>query len=306
MNPRLLAALAAAMLAIGVVVGAAIGPAPTASFAVGRLATLLPVLRDALSRPSATGAQQQASASAATSEVETSGGASKRRRKRHRHSSEAEAAITPSTSETSGTETTKPAATAPASGETKKSAAALPPVTKVWLIELAGSSFAEAAAQPAAGAYIDSQAVPSGTLLGGWSAIDASAFAGDAALIASSPPQLLDTIVQPACQEGAAGAACAPNTPGAVAAAGEFLKASLPTITSTAAYRENGLVVVTFASVVNATATGLPAGAATATLTSQPPVGVLLISPFATAGAKSSAAFDPTAPTHSLQKLLRR
>ena len=37
----------------------------------------------------------------------------------------------------------------------------------------------------------------------------------------------------------------------------------MPTITATGAYREHGLIVVTFASVASATATGLPAGATT-------------------------------------------
>ena len=46
--------------------------------------------------------------------------------------------------------------------------------------------------------------------------------------------------------------------------------------------------------------------ATSATLTSQPPVGALLISPFVAAGASSSVAFDATAPAQSLEKLLRR
>ncbi len=77
----------------------------------------------------------------------------------------------------------------------------------------------------------------------------------------------------------------------------------MPTITATAAFRESGLIVVTFASVGSATATGLPAGATTA---STPPAGVLLISPFAAVGARSSATFNPTSPKQSLEKLLRR
>ena len=100
-------------------------------------------------------------------------------------------------------------------------------------------------------------------------------------------------------------ASCA-TEPGALTAADEFLQTTLPTITSSADFRENGLIVVTFASVGLATATGLPAGAATATLTSQPPAGVLLISPFAKVGAHSSATFNPTSPKQSLEKLLRR
>jgi hypothetical protein len=65
-------------------------------------------------------------------------------------------------------------------------------------------------------------------------------------------------------------------------------------------------VVITFASIAVPTASGLPAGAANATLTSQPPSGVLLISPFVATGAKSTVAFDPTSPRQTLEKLLRR
>ncbi len=64
--------------------------------------------------------------------------------------------------------------------------------------------------------------------------------------------------------------------------------------------------MVTFASIASATATGLPAGGATATLTAKPPAGVLLISPFVAVGAHSSTAFNPTSPMQSLEKLLRR
>jgi hypothetical protein len=110
--------------------------------------------------------------------------------------------------------------------------------------------------------------------------------------------------VQPPCPEGAGGAACAAETPGQLTAADEFLKATLTQITATPAYREHGLVVVTFASVGVATQAGLPAGASSATLTSQPPAGVVLLSPFARAGARSSASFNPTSPRQSLEKLL--
>jgi hypothetical protein len=176
----------------------------------------------------------------------------------------------------------------------------------VWLIQLGGATFASVAALPAAAPYIDTQAIPAGTLLSGWSGPEGAAFASESALLASSSPQLLDTIAQPPCPEGAAGAACAAETPGAIAAADQFLQATVPTITSTAAFRESGLIVVTFAAIGSATATGLPAGASTATLTSQPPAGVLLISPFAAVGVKSAAAFDPTSPKQSIEKLLRR
>lgn len=282
------------MLAIGVAVGAAIGPAPSASFAVGQLAPLLPSLVGSATKAPATAqppaaTPQPTPAAASVSSATPAAGA---------QGSTSAATSSPATSET-----TAPSSTTPTS---KAKTTAIAPVTHVWLIKLSGSGFSEASAQASAAPYITGQAIPAGTLLSSWTGLEASAFAGEAALLAEPAPQLLDTIVQPPCPEGAAVTACAAGSPGAITAADEFLKAVVPTITSTGAYRENGLIVVTFATIASATATGLPTGASTATLTSQPPAGVLLISPFATAGAKSSAAFDPTSPKQSLEKLLRR
>jgi hypothetical protein len=293
------------MLGVGVAVGAAIGPAPTPSQA----ASNLPLLLETLARSAAA---REAQAPAASVRPEALAPEAIRTRKRHRRKrkdSSAEEA-TSAASTPAASETTTPTTTTPKHTATTK-ATQLGAVTHVWLIELAGTSFTAASTQPAAAPYIDTQAIAAGTLLGGWSGLDGSAFANDAALLASEPPQLLDTIVQPPCPaespegEGAAGASCATEA-GALSTADEFLKTTVPTITSTAAFRENGLIVVTFASVGSATATSLPGGAATATLTSQPPAGVLLISPFVAVGAKSSATFDPTSPKRSLEKLLRR
>ncbi len=296
-SARVTAALAAAMLGIGVAVGAAIGPAPAPSQA----SPSLPLLIASLARGAAERAAQ-ATAAAVQPPAITAEATPRRKRRKHKAASAEEASSATSTGSTTETETTTPTSTKPKS--TKK-ASAPPPITHVWLIELAGTSFAAAAAQPTAAPYIDTQAVPAGTLLGGWSALDGGAFANETALLASEPPQLLDTIVQPPCPEGAAGASCATEA-GALSAADEFLKATVPTITSSADFRESGLIVVTFASIGNATATGLPAGAATATLTTQPPAGVLLISPFASVGAKPTTTFNPTSPKQSLEKLLRR
>jgi hypothetical protein len=294
-SARVTAALAAATLGIGVAVGAAIGPAPTPSQA----SPSLPLLIASLARGAAARAAQ-ATAASVQPPASTAEATPRRKRRKHKHASAEEASSAATT--TSGSETTTPTSTKPKS--TKKSST-LPPITHVWLIELAGTSFAAAAAQPTAAPYIDTQAVAAGTLLSGWSALDGGAFANETALLASEPPQLLDTIVEPACPEGAAGASCTTDA-GALTAADEFLKTTVPTITSAAAFRESGLIVVTFASIGNATATGLPAGAATATLTTQPPAGVLLISPFASVGAKPSTTFNPTSPKQSLEKLLRR
>jgi len=289
------------MLVLGVAVGAAIGPAPETSLAGERIPLLLPAIAGgggahttatstaAVQPPPVTPQPTPAASSA-------SAGASSVATKTSKAAPSGAAAPAPAPS----------AAKTPTKGTPKSGTqATLPPVTSVWLITLSGSNFAQALAQTAAAPYIDSQLIPAGTLLSGWSSLDASSFASEAGLLGGEPPQTLDSIVQPPCPEGAAGAACAPETAGALTAADEFLKATLPAITASAAYRAHGLVVITFGSVGNATASSLPAGASTATLSTEPPVGVLLLSPFARAGARPTSAFNPTSPKQSLSGLLR-
>jgi hypothetical protein len=298
---RATAVLAGVMLAVGVAVGAAIGPAPDSSLAgASRVPLLLPALTALAGSGghSSTVKPPPASAQATPAPATTPGPG-------------AAASATPtSSSATSPSSSSTPQASkpsTPAPTPAAKPQAALPPVTNVWLIELSGTSFAGALAQPAAAPYIAGQAVPAGALLSNWSAIDAGAFASEAALLAGTPPQLVHTIVQPPCPEGAAGAQCAAGTPGELTAADEFLKATVPTITQSVAYRTKGLVVVTFATIASASATELPSGAASATLTSEPPAGALLISPFASAGTRpSTTSFNPTSPRKSLETLLHQ
>jgi len=305
-STRVAAALAAGMLALGVAVGAAIGPAPETSLAGERIPLLLPAIAalaggGAHTTGTTTAAVQpppvtpQPTPAATTSASTAGAGSSSAATKTSKTTPSA--ATTPAPAPSAAK---TPAKSAPKSG----TQATLPPVTSVWLITLSGSTFAQALAQTAAAPYIDSQLVPAGTLLGGWSSLQGSAFASEAALLSGEPPQTLDSIVQPPCPEGAAGAACAPESAGALSTADEFLKATLPAITASAAYREHGLVVITFGSVGNATASSLPAGSATATLSSEPPVGVLLLSPFARAGTRPTTPFNPTSPKQSLAGLL--
>jgi hypothetical protein len=294
---RATAVLAGVMLAIGVAVGAAIGPAPDSSLAG---ASRVPLLLPALTALAGSGGHSSAvkpppaSAQATPAPATTSSAGS------------AASATPTSSSATSPSSSSAPQESKPAPTPAAKPQAALPPVTNVWLVELSGTSFAGALAQPAAAPYIAGQAVPAGALLSSWSAIDGSAFASEAALLAGTPPQLVHTIVQPPCPEGAAGAQCAAGTPGELTAADEFLKATVPTITQSVAYRTKGLIVVTFATIASASAAELPTGAASATLTSEPPAGVLLISPFASAGSRPTTSFNPTSPRKSLEKLLQQ
>jgi hypothetical protein len=293
------------MLGLGIAVGAAIGPAPETSLAgSAEVVQKLPALIAAVvaSRP----AQTPSSTTATVAPPAITP-----------HPTPAATAGTPASATSTPAASTTP--TTSAEGESKKTsttptktstgASKLPPITNVWLIQLSGASFSEALASPTATPYISGQLIPKGTFLTSWSALSGGAFASDAALaekaasVGGTPP-ILHSIVQPPCPEGAGGATCAAGTPGALTAADEFLKATIATITATTTYSEHGLVVVTFATVADPTAAELPAGSSSATLTSQPPAGVVLLSPFAKAGAKPTTRFNPTSPKQSLEKLL--
>jgi hypothetical protein len=298
---RLTAALAAAMLAIGAAVGAAIGPAPSPSFAGS---TPLPLLIGSLTAQppaplagsAAPAREAKASAPVALSSATAAPAAP------------APEAQTPSPAPAATPEAASPTAgTAPATGQAEgPPKSPLAPVGDVWLIELSDATFASALASPSAAPYITGQAVPAGTLLTSWSALSADAFAAEVALSGGVTPQLVNTIVQPPCPEGTPPVPCAPGTPGALTAADEFLKETVPTITGTPAYREHGMIVITFASITAGAAAGLPAGSTAAAFTATPPAGALLLSPFAAAGTRSAVTYEPTSPRTSIDRLLRR
>jgi hypothetical protein len=294
------AVLATVMLGAGIAVGAAIGPAPEASLAGrGDVAQKLPTLIAAAAArgasqtptaaPAATPAPAEVTPQTTPAPLTTSAGAAPAQ------------ATTPAPAPTQ--------TPAPTSKTTKPGRASnVPPITSVWLIQLSGVSFAEALSNGAAAPSITGELLPKGTYLPAWSALSASGFANDAALVEhrsslGATPPLLHSIVQPPCPEASA-ATCGAGTPGGLAAADAFLKATLATITQTTTYSEHGLVVVTFATVSDPVGAELPPGASPATLASQPPAGAVLLSSFAKAGARSSVAFDPTSPKQSLEKLL--
>jgi hypothetical protein len=302
------AVLAAVMLAIGIAVGAAIGPTPETSLAGDTgIAQKLPALIASVIASNRSQAAAQPTTATTSPPAITP-------------QATPAAAATPTVASTTSAPAPATTQTTPAEGKSKNTSSTptkstaggapnVPPITSVWLIELAGVSFAEALASPTAAPYITGELIPKGTLLSDWSALSASAFAGDAALVehkasVGGAPPVLHSIVQPPCPEGAAGAACVAGTPGALSSADAFLKATIATITATTTYSEHGLVVVTFATVADPAASELPAGSSSATLTSQPPAGAVLLSPFAKAGARSSIKFNPASPTQSLEKLL--
>jgi hypothetical protein len=286
------------MLALGIGIGAAIGPTPGASQAsAGAIvgSVVVPYLNEVQAARLASAAQTQTTSTPAPTPTH------RRRRRRRKGSAGVSTATSTTTSTTTSTSTS-----------TSTPAATLPPITSVWLIELSGSTFTEALAQPAAAPNIDAKIIPSGSLMSGWPAIDGSAFAGEAALLAAqgagseATTPTLQTITEPLCPEGAAGASCAAGTAGALAAADSFLESTLAVITASPAYSAHGLIVVTFGSLGAGSAAGLPTGSQTATLISKPPAGVLLISPFAHAGTRPATTFNPTSPRQSLEQLLQR
>jgi hypothetical protein len=156
--------LAAVMLGAGILLGAAIGPAPDASFAGGPSAfmTRVPLLIAAIEARNA----QAAAATAATPASEppavepqatpTPAPASK---------APAKAAESPPAEESKES--------SPSEGSKKPKKATLPAITNVWLIQLAGNGFEAAESQASAAPYIDTQLIPSSTFLSGWSAIQA-------------------------------------------------------------------------------------------------------------------------------------
>jgi hypothetical protein len=305
---RLSAALAAATLGIGAAVGAALGPGPESSLAgdgASALAQRLPLLIAAIDARAHSSATTPTSSEPPVVAPEATPAAAAPARQATKPASGTGSSASKGTGTGSESESAPSSSGGSGGGSTRKK---LPAVTSVWLIELSGPSFAAALAQPSAAPYIDGQAVPAGALLSTWSALSGSALANDAALAEppapGAPPPLLHSIVQPPCPEGAAGASCAPETPGQLSAADTFLKETLATITATPAYKEHGLVVITFATVAVPTQAGLPAASSSATLTSQPPAGVLLMSPFVRAGSRPTTALNPTSPRQSLEALL--
>ncbi len=210
--PRVTAILAAAMLAVGMAVGAAVGPSPSSSLAG---TADLPLLLRTLSALAAAG---RAASAARRRRRPPRPPPSKPARPRPPARRPPPGPARPRKAPRHQAHRRRPAhrRRRRAPGGRADRQKALPAATSVWLIELSGEGFTAAEAQASAAPYITGQAIPSGTLLSSWSTLDAGALASEAALLSGEPPQTLETIVQPPCPEGAAGASCAPGTPGAL------------------------------------------------------------------------------------------
>ncbi len=361
------AMLASAMLAVGIALGALIGPGPASSLAssqraaaIGRVLALLALgsgtssggdllLSSGAAHPPASSPQPTPST---MSEAHAGGGASG-------GAGNASSTPHPSTSSPSASPNspTKPAA----GGEEEESEKTpktkpLPPVADAWLIELPyGASLENALKQSAAAPYLDGQLKGSGTTLSGYTSLAAAQLAEAATLLSGQVGANVTTIAPPPCATTSAAGSTAPGTPGAtpgttpssatgapasgtgqpsagtpcpvgepagVQSANAFLQEVVPKIEASSAYREHGLIVITFATAGQqagapsttpsptegaGTEVTYPAGTLTSTLTAAgSPAGALLLSPFLRhPGKQSASAFNPLAPHESLEALLR-
>jgi hypothetical protein len=353
--------LATAMLAAGIALGALIGPGPTNSLAsssraaaIGRVLALL-----ALGSGTSSGGDLALSSGAAnppastpqptppsTSEA-TAGSGAGSSGTASTSSTPSHASTSPSSGKASPTSSTKPAASGEEEGEKTSKAKPLPPIADAWVIELPyGSSLENALKQSTAAPYLDGQLKSAGTVLSGYSSLAAAQLAGAATLLSGQVGASVTTLAPPPCgtsaaagatpgtTSGAAGApesstgqpaACPAGEPAGAQAADAFLQEVVPAIEASAAYKEHGLIVITFgaasqqgapssaanpsASATTGTGTEVtyPTGSITNTLTAAgAPTGALLLSPFLShANTRSTSAFNPLAPHESLEALFR-
>lgn len=357
---RVGAILATAMLAVGIALGALIGPGPAASLAsssraatLGRVLALLALgsgtssggnlaLSSGVATPPASTPQPTPST---TSEATAGSGGAGSAASIPSHSSSS-----PSSSKVSPTSSTTPATGGGEEGEKTPKTKPLPPIADAWVIVLPyGASIENALTQSTAAPYLVGQLKGEGTVLSGYSSPEAAQLAGAATLLSGQVGASVTTVAPPPCStsatagatsgttsspaagvpasgQPAAGTPCPSGEPAGVQSADAFLQEVVPKIEASAAYKEHGLIVVTFgaagqqgtspgtatspsAGATDGTDTEVtyPTGSITSTLTAAgAPAGALLLSPFLShAGGRSASAFNPLAPHESLEALFR-
>ena len=358
---RVGAILATAMLAVGIALGALIGPGPADSLASSsRAATLGRVLALlALGSGTSSGGNLALSSGAAnppastpqptpstTSEATAGNGAASGGAGSASSTPSHSSTSSPSSRTTSPTSSTSPAAGGEEEGEKTSKTKPLPPIADAWVIELPyGTSLENALKQSAAAPYLDGQLKREGTVLSSYSSLAAAQLAGAATLLSGQVGASVTTVAPPPCAASAAAGATPGTTssptagaspqpagrgrtpvpsgePAGVQAADAYLQEVVPKIEASAAYKEHGLIVVTFGAAgqqgaSSSTTTSpaasasegvaYPAGSITSTLTAAgAPAGALLLSPFLShVGGRSASAFNPLAPHESLEALFR-
>jgi hypothetical protein len=319
---RVRAALTAGLFALGIVVGAAIGPAPQSSLA-GTAVNPKALIASLLARSAsgaraattsgATETETKPAAKPSSSQAAASSGAGA-------SSSSSSPAAAPAGSEgtASTPATTTPAASAPSTGKSGTgtptgSTPSLPAIEHVWLILLPGEGMASASAQSTSDPYLAKQLVPEGTVLTAYSPLAANALLSDAALLSGGSAPQESVLSAPGC-DAATQPTCTPGSAAELASVDAWLQAQIPQITASADYK-HGLIAIAFTAPGEGSdaTTGAPASSDTATgatpapttLAAQP-VGVLLLSPFLRKqGSQSSTTFHPATPRKDLEGLLK-
>ena len=288
-SSRWTAILAAAMLGIGIAVGAAIGPAPSQSFGLG--APLGALLKTLLA------AHAPAASAKATAGSPTSGGESKAASASTGGSSGESGAATPA-EETPAAEGEKETG---GKGGGEKTPTKAQPFYRVWVVHLSAEVHVAGgeAPSPQPAPSFPKAVTSKGSLLTGWSAIAGQNFANDVAQIAGSGETQVENVVQPACTHTQA-SECQ-------AAANTFLEETSKTIEHTLLYKNGGgLIVAVFGNVEDEQSPNYQWAkeSVASTLSATPPSGVLLLSPRVAAGKEPTTAFDPSAPEKAMQSLL--
>jgi hypothetical protein len=307
---RVAGALVAGALTLGLLAGALIAPAPPSSLASGsNVLTRLLALLASQGGGSRSNAAPAAQAMASTNAPAASATAAK-------PASATAPAGPSSTAPGEGSPSESPAPSGAEEGTGEKKPVRLPPVSHVWLVVLSGSGFAQASAAPAGYPYLTGQLLKDGTLLERYSAIEAYELSGDVALLTGGIGQSLSTISQPCGPAASTGqpsgttgpeagsvtaGACANTNPvGGQTEADAFLQHAVAAILSSSAYREDGLVAITFGSAAQEMG---PPALSLMTLAATPPAGALLLSPRLKARGHSSEAFNSLAPRKSLEAI---
>jgi hypothetical protein len=171
---------------------------------------------------------------------------------------------------------------------------------------LPGEGFTEALAHSSTAPYLTGQLVGEGTLLSRYSALAAGELASAAALLPGQDGADVSEITAPVCPQSPA--TCpTPDASTQLASGDSYLSRLIPQILASDAYRQHGLILITFGAPVQPGETpsgSASAGPSTTTLTAQP-VGVLLLSPFAHGGRRISTPFHPDSPRKALERLLQ-
>ena len=316
---RVRCALAAGLFALGIVLGAAIGPAPQSSLAGPAvppqtlIASLLAGSAGSSATASAPTTKASPSSSSPSSAPSSTNGAARSSAttplpapvSTAPASASNPATATPTTpaSEIKPAGSPSGASTPVASGH---STTPLPAISHVWLIVLPGEGFANAAAQSSSDPYLSGQLLGEGTLLKSYSPLEGGALSADAALLSGQSTPQQSSYAAPGCN-AAAQPNCTPGSASELAGVDAYLHQLVPQITASADYRQHGLIAIAFSASdesANTPASASPAAGAT-TLAAQP-LGVLLLSPFLRKrGTQSTTHFHPATPRKDLEGLLR-